>query len=36
MDSIIEMASDNFGTTRISRHKDILANIALFKVNMVL
>jgi hypothetical protein len=36
MDSIIKMASDNFGTTGISWHKDILADIALSKMNMVL
>jgi hypothetical protein len=36
MDSVIEMASNNFSTTRISWHKNILADITFFEMNMVL
>jgi hypothetical protein len=36
MDSVIEMSSNYFSTTRISWHKDVLADIAVFEMNMVL
>jgi hypothetical protein len=36
MDSVIKMAGDNFGATRVSWHEDILADIALFKMNVML
>jgi hypothetical protein len=36
MYSAIEMSSNNFSTTRIAWHQNILADIALFEMNMVL
>jgi hypothetical protein len=36
MYSVIEMSSNDFGATRISWHKDILADITFFEMNMVL
>jgi hypothetical protein len=36
MDSVIEMASNHFSATWISRHQNILADIALFEMYVVL
>jgi hypothetical protein len=36
MDSVIEMASNNFSATWISWHQNILTDIALFEMYVVL
>jgi hypothetical protein len=36
MDSVIEMASNNFSATWISRHQNILTDISFFKMYVVL